>query len=99
MSANILTQTTTIDGIDADTLTVSRASRDDRGRTTWTVTIAGTDLITGESVETTGTYRTNSDGEGLWAGEQQILGTTQFRASRRAILAFVRRSCNIGDAA
>ena len=49
--------------------------------------------------ETTSTYRTNSDDEGLWAGDHQILGTTQFRASRRAILAFVRRSCNIEAAA
>lgn len=113
MSANILTQPTIIGGIIANELTVSRARRDDRGRTNWTVTTNGADLLTDAPVTRVATYLTNSDGEGLWVGpatvssdaetlwigDRQILGTCQFHASRRAILAFIRRSYGIEDAA
>lgn len=45
----------------------------------WTWEVQGVDISTDRPA--TITMRTNHRGEGMWDGDNQLLGTTQFRAS------------------
>lgn len=84
MTTNLISRSQQVQGVMADSITVSRIRRDEQGRSTWTATVTGTDLVTDKPVTYEVAFRSNRTGEGMWIGGQQILGTSQLDATRRS---------------
>lgn len=98
MTTNLITGSQPILGVMADSVTVSRITRDEQGRSTWTATVAGIDLITDEPTTYSVAYHSNRDGQGMWFEDRQILGTSQLDAtSRRQVVASTLRQLGVSD--